>query len=143
MCSYTVTLMAKQYAAIRDVSSLIEWLDYCSRAKFPVDAAFTNSILVRCRRQWKLPFRELRTLFRKIRALNPGFVDKHTAQVMADAACSDSKYGGKAAKGRLLSLRVDPNQLAVTGRNPQVEDVVLAMKGGTKQRLAPPRCLDL
>lgn len=135
LCSYTVTLMAKQYAAIRDVSSLIEWLDYCSRAKFPVDAAFTNSILVRCRRQWKLPFRELRTLFRKIRALNPGFVDKHTAQVMADAACSDSKYGGKAAKGRLLSLRVDPNQLAVTGRNPQDEDVVLAMKGALSSDL--------
>ncbi|KAK4152511.1 hypothetical protein C8A00DRAFT_16181 [Chaetomidium leptoderma] len=128
LCSYTVTLMAKQYAAIRDVSSLISWLEYCSQANFPVDAAFTNAILVRCRRQWNFPFRELRTLFRKLRTLNPGFVDKHTEQVMTDAALSDSKYGGKAAHGRLLSLRVDASKLPGMGKHAQVEDVILAMK---------------
>ncbi|KAG7287957.1 hypothetical protein NEMBOFW57_007476 [Staphylotrichum longicolle] len=128
LCSYMVTLMAKQYAAIRDVGSLIDWLDYCRRANFPVDAAFTNSILVRCRRQWKFPFRELRTLFRKLQALNPAFVDKHTEQVMADAALSDSKHGGKAAKGRLLSLRVDINKAPYQGKLAQVDDVILAMK---------------
>ncbi|KAK4126261.1 hypothetical protein N657DRAFT_643046 [Parathielavia appendiculata] len=128
LCSYLVTLMAKQYAAIRDVSSLVDWLDYCSRAGFPVDAAFTNAILVRCRRQWKFPFRDLRSLFRKIRVLNPDFVDKHTAQIMADAALEDSRYSGRAAKGRLLSLRVDANVLPARGKHARVEDVILAMK---------------
>ncbi|KAL2267567.1 hypothetical protein VTJ83DRAFT_4844 [Remersonia thermophila] len=129
LCSYTVTLMAKQYAAIRDVHSLIAWLEYCARAGFPVDAAFTNSILVRCRRQWNFPFRDLRTLFRKLRELNPDFVDKHTEQVMADAAWSDSKYAGKAAKGRLLSLRLDMSTLPTRCKLEQAEDVTLAMKG--------------
>ncbi|KAK4043376.1 hypothetical protein C8A01DRAFT_13043 [Parachaetomium inaequale] len=128
LCSYMVTLMAKQYAAIRDVGSLIDWLDYCSRADFPVDAAFTNAILVRCRRQWNFPFRELRTLFRKLQALNPDCVDKHTEQVMADAALSDSKYGGKAARGRLLSLRLDPVKPPGRSKHAQAEDVIPAMK---------------
>ena len=128
LCSFTVTLMAKQYGAARDVDSLIGWLDYCSQADFPVDAAFSNSILVRCRRQWKLPFRDLRTLFRKLQVLNPDFVDKHTEQIMADAALTDSKHGGKAAKGRLLSLRVDVNKAPHHGKHAPVEDVIMAMK---------------
>ncbi|GAB1318867.1 Pentatricopeptide repeat protein [Madurella fahalii] len=128
LCSYTVTLMAKQYAAIRDVKSLIDWLGYCSQQGFTVDAAFSNSILVSCRREWNFPFRELRTLFRKLRVLNPDFVDRHTERVMADAALSDSKCGGKAARGRLLSLRIDPNKLPVKNKCAQVEDVLLAMK---------------
>lgn len=128
LCSYTVTLMAKQYAATRNVRSLIDWLDYCSRQGFTVDAAFSNSILVSCRREWNFPFRELRTLFRKLRVLNPDFVDRHTERVMADAALSDSKCGGKAARGRLLSLRIDPNKLPIKSKCAQVEDVLLAMK---------------
>ncbi|KAK4103732.1 hypothetical protein N658DRAFT_467230 [Parathielavia hyrcaniae] len=128
LCSYLVTLMAKQYAAIRDVGSLIDWLDYCSRAGFPVDAAFTNAILVSCRRRWKFPFRDLRTLFRTIRVLNPDFIDKHTEQVMADAALEDCKHKGKAARGRLLSLRVDANALPARGKHAPVGDVILAMK---------------
>jgi hypothetical protein len=128
LCGYMVTLMSKQYGAIRDVNSLIDWLEYCSQAGFPVDAAFTNSILVRCRRQWKFPFRDLRSLFRKIRGLNPNFIDKHTEKVMADAALEDSRHGGKAARGRLLSLRVDANVLPAKGKHAPVEDVILAMK---------------
>ena len=128
LCSYAVTLMAKRYGAIRDVHSLVDWLDYCSQAGFKIDAAFTNAILVRCRRDWHFPFRQLRTLFRKIRALNPDFVDRHTERVMANAALSDSKYGGRAARGRLLSLRVDPNQLPAKGKCAQIQDVILKMK---------------
>ncbi|KAL2153171.1 hypothetical protein VTH82DRAFT_4326 [Thermothelomyces myriococcoides] len=130
LCSYIVTLMAKHYAAIRDVDSLIGLLDYCSRVGFPVDAAFTNAILVRCRREWNFPFRELRTLFRKLRALNPDWVDKHTEQIMADSALSDSRYGGKAARGRLLSLRLDLTKDGgiPKGGHTEAEEVVLAMK---------------
>ncbi|KAH6856671.1 hypothetical protein B0I37DRAFT_368062 [Chaetomium sp. MPI-CAGE-AT-0009] len=140
LCSFMVTLMAKHYAAIRDVNSLVAWLEYCSQAEFPVDAAFTNAILVRCRRQWNFPFRDLRTLFRKLQALNPAWVDKHTEQVMTDAALSDSKYGGKAARGRLLSLHIDPPNPPSRGKHAQPEDVILAMKkalrGGSPRRAA-------
>jgi hypothetical protein len=128
LCSHMVTMMAKQYGAIRDVDSLVEWLDYCSRADFPVDAAFTNAILVRCRRQWRFPFRDLRTLFRKLRALNPKFVDEHTEQIMKDAALADCKHGGKAAKGRLLSLRLGPNKVSSQGKRDHIENAILAMK---------------
>ncbi|KAK3294903.1 uncharacterized protein B0H64DRAFT_433970 [Chaetomium fimeti] len=128
LSSFMVTLMAKQYGAIRDVNSLIAWLDYCSQAEFPVDAAFSNAILVRCRRQWNFPFRDLRTLFRKLQVLNPDFVDKHTEQVMADAALSDSKYGGKAARGRLLSLHIDLPESPGRDKHVHAEDVIFAMK---------------
>ena len=128
LTSFMVTLMAKQYAAIRDVNSLMAWLDYCSQAEFAVDAAFTNAILVRCRRQWNFPFRDLRTLFRKLQVLNPDSVDKHTEQIMADAALSDSKYGGKAARGRLLSLHIEPPTPPSRSKYVQVEDIIYAMK---------------
>ena len=128
LCNYTVTVMAKRYAAVRDVDSLLDWLEYCSSAGFPIDAAFTNSILVSCRREWKFPFNNLRTLFRKIRALNPNFIDKVTERVIADAALSDSNARGKAAKGRLLSLRIEQNKLPAQNKCAPVKDVVLAMK---------------
>ncbi|KAK3307110.1 uncharacterized protein B0T15DRAFT_529220 [Chaetomium strumarium] len=128
LCGHVVTLMAKQYAAIRDIDSLVEWLDYCSRANFPVDAAFTNAILARCRRQWHFPFRDLRTVFRKLRALNPNYVDGHTEQLMKAAALADSKHGGRYAQGRLLSLKLAPNKVSSQGKREQVEDVILAMK---------------
>ncbi|KAL2134676.1 hypothetical protein VTI74DRAFT_11187 [Chaetomium olivicolor] len=128
LCGHTVTIIAKHYGAARDVKSLVAWLDYCNKAGCPVDAEFTNSILVRCRQNWNMNFRELRTLFRKLRVLNPTSVDKHTEIFMARAALTDSKYSGKAAKGRLLSLRIDLGKLAAQGKCAQVDDVILAMR---------------
>ncbi|KAL2177275.1 uncharacterized protein P884DRAFT_260197, partial [Thermothelomyces heterothallicus CBS 202.75] len=142
LCNYMVTLMAKHYAAIRDIGSLIGWLDYCSRAGFPVGAAFTNAILVRCRREWNFPFRELRTLFRKLRALNPDWVDKHTEKIMADSALSDSKHGGRAARGRLLSLRLDPTKPGSRGKHAEVEEVVSAMREALRSG-SPRRALSI
>ncbi|KAH6635431.1 hypothetical protein B0J18DRAFT_418779 [Chaetomium sp. MPI-SDFR-AT-0129] len=146
LCSYTVTLMAKQYGVIHDLASLIEWLDYCSRSGFPVDAAFTNAILVRCRRQWKFPFRDLRTLFRKLRVLNPDWVDGHTSHVMTDAALADSRYRGRPARGRVLSLRLDnaspQRRLAMRTFFAQKEGVVSAMKHALLNR-SPRRALAL
>ncbi|KAK4231351.1 hypothetical protein QBC38DRAFT_466550 [Podospora fimiseda] len=104
--SYLVTLMAKEYAKLRDVDAIVSWLDHCAHAGFKVDAAFSNAILVNIRRQWNMPFRELRTLFRKLRELSPDFIDKHTEQVMAKAAITASRHGGSAAVGRLMSLRL-------------------------------------
>ncbi|EGS21419.1 uncharacterized protein CTHT_0032770 [Thermochaetoides thermophila DSM 1495] len=128
LCSYTVTLMAKHYAAVRDVDSLIAWLDRCSRAGFPIDAAFTNAILVRCRRQWNFPFRELRLLFRRLRQLNPALIDRHTEQVMAVAALQDARYVGWPVLRRLLSLKLERTRLPTRAKCVHAEDILLNMK---------------
>ncbi|KAK0718290.1 hypothetical protein B0T26DRAFT_646895 [Lasiosphaeria miniovina] len=125
---YMVTLMANQYGSLRDLDAFVGWIEYCASAGFKVDAAFTNAILANCRRQWKLPFRDLRTLFRKLRLLNPDFVDDVTGRIMTDAALMDSKLGGDFARGRLNSLRVKPNLRALDGRCAEIEGVVMAMK---------------
>lgn len=132
---FLVTLMAKQYASIRDLESFVEWLEYCSIAGFQVDAAFTNAVLVSCRRNWNVPFRDLRTLFRKLRALNPNFVDRHTERVMMDAALSsDNKLEGGFARGRVLSLRIAPNLVPVKGKSDTEHEVTLAMKEALSYR---------
>ena len=132
---FLVTLMAKQYASIRDLESFVEWLEYCSTAGFQVDASFTNAVLVSCRRNWNVPFRDLRTLFRKLRALNPNFVDRHTERVMMDAALSsDNKLEGGFARGRVLSLRITPNLSPVKGKCDTEHEVTLAMKEALSYR---------
>ncbi|KAL0472261.1 hypothetical protein QR685DRAFT_521518 [Neurospora intermedia] len=132
---YLVTLMAKQYASIRDLESFVEWLEYCSTAGFQVDAAFTNAVLVSCRRNWNVPFRDLRTLFRKLRELNPNFVDRHTERVMMDAALSsDNKLEGGFARGRVLSLRINPNLGPIRGKSDTEHEVTLAMKEALSYR---------
>ncbi|KAK4165948.1 ribonuclease T2 [Cladorrhinum sp. PSN259] len=109
---FLVTLMAKEYAKLRDVDSIVGWLDYCAHSGFKVDAAFSNAILVNIRRHWNMPFRDLRTLFRKLRELSPDFIDEHTEQFMAKAAVTASRYGGSAAIGRLLSLRLTKHKVS-------------------------------
>ncbi|KAK3398187.1 hypothetical protein B0T20DRAFT_410378 [Sordaria brevicollis] len=132
---FLVTLMAKQYASIRDLESFVEWLEYCSTSGFQVDAAFTNAVLVSCRRNWNVPFRDLRTLFRKLRALNPNFVDRHTERVMMDAALSsDNKLEGGFARGRVLSLHITPKMAAVRGKCETEHEVTLAMKEALSYR---------
>ncbi|KAK3951283.1 hypothetical protein QBC32DRAFT_362794 [Pseudoneurospora amorphoporcata] len=132
---FLVTLMAKQYASIRNLESFVEWLEYCSIAGFQVDAAFTNAVLVSCRRNWNVPFRDLRTLFRKLRALNPNFVDRHTERVMMDAALSsNNKLEGGFARGRVLSLRITPNMGPVKGKCDTEHEVTLAMKEALSYR---------
>ncbi|KAK4193866.1 ribonuclease T2 [Podospora australis] len=125
---YMVTLMAKQYAMLRDVDAIVDWLAYCYQAGVKVGAAFSNIILINCRRQWNMPFRDLRTLFRKLRALNPDFVDEYTEKVMADAALDDCKQDGMRARGRLLSLRISPNLLTARRQGSAVGEVETAMK---------------
>ncbi|KAK3987861.1 ribonuclease T2 [Cladorrhinum sp. PSN332] len=109
---YLVTLMANEYAKLRDVDSIVSWLDHCAHAGFQVDAGFSNAILVNIRRHWNMPFRDLRTLFRKLRELSPDFIDKSTEQFMAKAAVTASRYGGSAAIGRLLSLRLTRHKIS-------------------------------
>jgi len=129
LCRYSVTLMAKHYTKIRDFDAVANWLEFCSKSNFRIDSAFTNAIVATCR-QAKTPFRDLRTLFRKISALNPEFVDSHTERLMTTSALGASKFGGNTARGRVLSLRLNRQflprkaKLAFGHEN----DVVLAMK---------------
>ncbi|KAK3687661.1 hypothetical protein B0T22DRAFT_135869 [Podospora appendiculata] len=125
---YIVTLMAKQYGLIRDVDAFIDWLEYCCGMGFKVDGNFGNAILFNCRFRWNFPFRDLRTLYRKLVALNPDFVDRHTERIMAHAALSNSKYGGKTAHGRVMSLRITPTLHPLRRKCLETFDVLLAMK---------------
>ena len=108
---YVVGVMANEYGASRDVDAFMAWLEYCRDAGFHMGPNFSNALLVNCRRAWAFSFRELRTLFRKLRELNPGFVDEYTERIMADAALANSKHGGKCAEGRVKSLRLETDVL--------------------------------
>jgi tetratricopeptide (TPR) repeat protein len=126
---YVVTLMANEYGAVRDFQSLIQWFDYCTGFGFQAGAAFSNAILTNCRRRWRLPFKDLRTMFQKLRAISPGFTDKYTEQMMMDSALSECKQGRRrAAVGRVLSLGLNPDWMAGRGNSASEREVVLAMK---------------
>ncbi|KAK4181805.1 hypothetical protein QBC36DRAFT_383132 [Triangularia setosa] len=125
--NYVFTLMGTRYAQLRDVDKIVGWLEYCSGLGFEVDAAFSNVILTVLRREWKMPFRDLRTLYRKLRLLNPKFSDRYTETVMVKAALADGS-GGRAARGRLLSLRVQRNILPHKGKCADAREVALVMK---------------
>ncbi|KAK4204195.1 hypothetical protein QBC40DRAFT_337175 [Triangularia verruculosa] len=125
--NYIFTLMGTRYAQLRDVDKIVKWLEFCSKLGFEVDAAFSNVILTVLRREWKMPFRDLRTLYRKLRLLNPKFSDRYTELVMVRAALADGS-SGRAARGRLLSLRVQRNILPHKGRCADAREVALVMK---------------
>lgn len=101
-----VTLLAKEYGALREVHAFIGWLEFCAAAGFAVDAAFSNAILSSCHRHWKFCFRDLRTLFRKLRTLGRQVVDETTQRIMAHAAISDARPSGRGVRRRLRSLRL-------------------------------------
>ncbi|EPE02548.1 hypothetical protein F503_08773 [Ophiostoma piceae UAMH 11346] len=135
-----VTLLANEYGALRDARTFISWLWYCANAGFTVDAAFSNAILQNCRKNWKFSFRDLRTIYRKLKVLSPNFEDKVTQTIMTHAAISDAKHIGRAVKGRVLSLRIQqqpkqqdlaPPELAKSRRNQHYldeDDLFVAMK---------------
>ena len=125
---YTVTLVAYHYGAVRDIRSLVQWLKYCADSGFKVDAAFSNAILTTCRRRWKFSFRDLRTMFLKLRSLSPDFADKFTERAMVQAALSDPNRGAKSVAGRFLSLDIDVGKLLGGGKCPAPRDVVQTMK---------------
>jgi len=143
LCSYTVTLMAKHYTEIRDISSAMKWLEYCKNGGFELDAAISNAVLTMCRGA-NMPFRDIRTIFRKLRAMNPDFVDKNTERIMADIAMRNFPEHDKGARtlahGRVLSLKISPYSLADRGKCAPEQDIVLAMKaamlGGQYARVA-------
>ncbi|CAK7227720.1 hypothetical protein SCUCBS95973_006639 [Sporothrix curviconia] len=107
---YMVTLLANEYGALREVQSFVAWLEYCAQAGFAIDAAFSNAILQSCRKHWKFGFRDLRTMYRKLRLLSPNFEDSVTQIIMTHAAVSNAKgivARPENAKSRVMSLRIN------------------------------------
>jgi len=134
LCSYTVTLMMKHHAANRHLSGVLEWLSFCQGTRFSVDADISNGLLSCCRK-FNMPFRNIRTIFRKLQAINPDFVDRHTEKIMADLALRNTSLNGdpiagRRARGRLLSMRLKltNKSLAGKGRPAPEQDIVLAMQ---------------
>jgi hypothetical protein len=127
ICKRTATFMAKEYGAVRDGESLVAWLEYCVEAGFTIDAAFTNSILSNCRTNWKLPFRDLRRLYERIRELGGGYTDRNTERIMFDAAVAQSKREPVDFRVRRLKVKI-PQSLALAGRCYSGQEVLLSMK---------------
>lgn len=83
---FMVNMVANRYGDIRDVDSFLEWLSWCSTQGFKIDAAFSNAILINCRRRWDFGFENLTHIYRTLQALNPDFVDDVTETDMISAA---------------------------------------------------------
>lgn len=82
---YMVNMVANRYGDVRDAHSFVEWLAYCSKKGFEVDAAFGNAILTNCRRRWDFSFLDLKLIHRTLAMLNPNFVDNVTENDMISA----------------------------------------------------------
>ncbi|KAJ4390591.1 hypothetical protein N0V93_004187 [Gnomoniopsis smithogilvyi] len=82
---YLVNMIANRYGDVRDVESFLEWLSWCSIQGFEINAAFSNAILVNCRRRWDFGFEDLSHIYRTLQALSPNFIDDVTENAMVCA----------------------------------------------------------
>lgn len=83
--SFMVNMVANRYGDVRDVESFLEWLSWCSTQGFEIDAAFSNAILINCRRRWDFGFEAITHIYRTLQALSPNFVDDVTEIDMVSA----------------------------------------------------------
>ncbi|KAH8912388.1 hypothetical protein BR93DRAFT_973898 [Coniochaeta sp. PMI_546] len=132
ICRHLVTFMANEYGTVRDFESLLAWLEYCAGQGFKVDAAFSNAILSTCRHSWKLPYKDLRNLYLKLRAQGDAFTDEYTERMMADAALSHASPKME-WRGHLRTL-MGPSRIQtakrviMAGKSYSAQDIILRMK---------------
>lgn len=100
---YLVTLVGNRYGELRDVASLVTWLEFCLRQGVQVDAAFANTILRNGRRHWDFDYQALKRVYRTLQRLHPGFVDEVTHHMMVSAALTATR---RAASPLLLHREV-------------------------------------
>ncbi|KAK0715850.1 hypothetical protein B0H67DRAFT_554291 [Lasiosphaeris hirsuta] len=131
-CRLAVTLMGKQYASIRDFSELANWLQKCIDAGVKVNDTFSNTILEACHRHGNLPFRHVRTLYRKLELASPDFIGPYTDWVVSMAALEDRILDRRFARGRILSLR--RRDTIVPDRYSDKRQILLAMKAAIADR---------
>jgi hypothetical protein len=132
VCKHMVTFMANEYGSVRDMESLLAWLEYCANQGFKVDAAFTNTILSSCRHTWKFSYRELRNLYGKLKATGDEFTDDYTERMMADAAlslASPKKEWRGHIRNLVGSTRIQTaKSVVMAGKSCSTEDIILRMK---------------
>ncbi|KUI68236.1 hypothetical protein VM1G_04451 [Cytospora mali] len=131
VCRYMVNVVANQYGAIRNVELFVNWLEYCSKAGFEVDAAFSNAIINNCRRRWDFSFDELRILYRKLQLLSRIFIDPLTERTMLSAAVRASHGSQKKKKMlhmHIASLGIKNRNLSTTRKSRDPEDTRLEMR---------------
>jgi hypothetical protein len=132
ICNHMVTFVANEYGSVRDIESLLAWLEYCAGQGFKVDAAFSNAILSSCRHSWKFSYKDLRNLYLKLRAQGGDFTDEYTERMMADAALSHASPK-KEWRGHLRNLmgssRIQTaKSVVMAGKSCSAQDIVLRMK---------------
>ncbi|KAG8167018.1 hypothetical protein KVR01_002707 [Diaporthe batatas] len=127
VCRYMVNVVANQYGAIRNVELFVNWLDYCSHAGFEVDAAFSNAILVNCKRRWDFSFEELRIVFSKLKLLSRKFVDNWTENTMRFAAMK-VRHSRSAFHRNVTLLGIKSRSVSSVSNITTPEDVRLEMR---------------
>lgn len=128
VCRYMVNVVANQYGAIRNVELFVNWLDYCSQAGFEVDAAFSNAILVNCKRRWDFSFEELRIVYRKLKLLSRNFVDSWTENTMVIAAMKVRHHTRSAFRRNITLLGIKSRGVSSVTKGITPEDVRIEMK---------------
>lgn len=128
VCRYMVNVVANQYGAIRNVELFVNWLDYCSQAGFEVDAAFSNAILVNCKRRWDFSFEELRIVYRKLKLLSRNFVDDWTENTMLIAAMKIRHHTRSAFRRNVTLLGIKSRGVSSVPKCTRPEDVRVEMR---------------
>lgn len=104
---YMVTLVGNQYGALRDVVSFVTWLEYCASHGLHVDAAFSNTILRSCRRNWDFDYQALKRVYRTLQKLDPTFVDEVTQNMILSAALTATRRAvPKAVHNEVTTLAI-------------------------------------
>lgn len=135
VCRYMVNVVANQYGAIRNVELFVNWLDYCSQAGFEVDAAFSNAILVNCKRRWDFSFEELRIVFRKLKLLSRNFVDNWTENTMLMAAMKVRHHTRSAFRRNVTLLGIKGRGVSSVSKSTTPEDIRVEMREAMTLRL--------
>lgn len=135
VCRYMVNVVANQYGAIRNVELFVNWLDYCSHAGFEVDAAFSNAILVNCKRRWDFSFEELRIVYRKLKLLSRNFMDEWTENTMVIAAMKVRHHTRSAFRRNITLLGIKSRGVSSVTKCTTPEDVRVEMREGMTLRL--------
>ncbi|KAL1874515.1 hypothetical protein Daus18300_003534 [Diaporthe australafricana] len=135
VCRYMVNVVANQYGAIRNVELFVNWLDYCSQAGFEVDAAFSNAILVNCKRRWDFSFEDLRTVYRRLKLLSRNFVDAWTENTMVIAAMKVRHHTRSAFRRNITLLGLKSRAVSSVTKHTSPQDVRIEMREAMALRL--------
>lgn len=135
VCRYMVNVVANQYGAIRNVELFVNWLDYCSQAGFEVDAAFSNAILVNCKRRWDFSFEELRIVYRKLKLLSRNFVDSWTENTMVIAAMKVRHHTRSSFRRNVTLLGIKSRGVSSVTKCTRPEDVRVEMREAMTLRM--------